>query len=74
MRNTKHAAPQPWRRRGPVPGIPSGLRVVGMPACRPSGSGAGVGTTGIHREPLPADGTAVRPDAAQQTGVRSVRP
>ncbi|BBC94686.1 hypothetical protein HEP81_03724 [Streptomyces griseofuscus] len=29
MRATKHAAPQPRRRRGPGTGIPSGLLVVG---------------------------------------------
>ncbi|MFF4800313.1 hypothetical protein ACFY1U_18210 [Streptomyces sp. NPDC001351] len=33
MRATKHAAPQPWRRRGLVTGVPLGLLVVGVPAC-----------------------------------------
>ncbi|MEU2773729.1 hypothetical protein ABZ646_12485 [Streptomyces sp. NPDC007162] len=60
MRKTKHA-PQPWRRRGLVPGIPSG-------------SGAGARITDIHGERLAVDGTAVRPDVAQPTGVRFARP
>ncbi|MEU6505667.1 expansin EXLX1 family cellulose-binding protein [Streptomyces sp. NPDC046942] len=33
MRATKHAAPQPWRRRGLVTGIPLALMVVGVLAC-----------------------------------------
>ncbi|WP_406438318.1 hypothetical protein OHB00_26960 [Streptomyces sp. NBC_00631] len=65
MRETKHAAPQPWRRRGPVPGIPSGLLVVGVPACRPTGSGTGVRITDIYRERLTVDGTAVQPADVQ---------
>ncbi|MFF7354880.1 DUF1304 family protein [Streptomyces filipinensis] len=32
MRATKHAAPQPWRRRGLVTGIPLGLLVAGRRA------------------------------------------
>ncbi|MFF3908324.1 expansin EXLX1 family cellulose-binding protein [Streptomyces sp. NPDC001848] len=47
MRATKHAAPQPWRRRGLVTGIPSGLLVVGVLACLAltviTGSGTGAG-------------------------------
>jgi hypothetical protein len=73
MRETKHAAPQPWRRRGLVPGIASGLLVVGAPACRRSGSGAGIRITDIYRERLTVDGTGVQPDAAQPTGVRFAR-
>ncbi|MDW8805282.1 hypothetical protein P1P68_10935 [Streptomyces scabiei] len=30
MRATKHAAPQPWRRRGLITGIPLALLVVGV--------------------------------------------
>ncbi|MER6421760.1 hypothetical protein [Streptomyces sp. NPDC001137] len=60
MRATKHAAPQPWRRRGLVTGTPLALPVVGVPACRTSGSGTGVGLTDIHGERLPVDGTGVR--------------
>ncbi|MFD8725678.1 hypothetical protein ACFV2H_49010 [Streptomyces sp. NPDC059629] len=79
MRETKHAAPQPWRRRGQVTGIPSGLLVVGVTACRPAGSGTGVRITDIHGERLTVDGTAVQPDVsqpdvAQPTGVRIARP
>ncbi|WP_367323587.1 hypothetical protein [Streptomyces sp. HUAS ZL42] len=33
MRATKHAAPQPWRRRGLFTGISSGLLVVRVSAC-----------------------------------------
>ncbi|WP_369390766.1 expansin EXLX1 family cellulose-binding protein [Streptomyces sp. CG1] len=50
MRATKHAAPQPWRRRGLVTGIPLGLLVVGVLACLAltvlAGSGAGAGRAG----------------------------
>lgn len=73
MRATKHAAPQPWRGRGLVMGIPSGLLVVGVPACRPPGSGAGVRITDIHGEGLTVDGTAVQPEVAQATGVQFAR-
>ncbi|MFD8301647.1 hypothetical protein ACFV29_04700 [Streptomyces sp. NPDC059690] len=73
MRETKHAAPQPWRRRGRVTGIPSGLLVVGGPARRPPGSGAGVRITDIYGERLTADGAAVQPDVAQATGVQFAR-
>ena len=73
MRATKHAAPQPWRRRGLVTGIPLPLLVVGGPACRPPGSGTGVRITDIYGERLTADGTAVLPDVAQPTGVQFAR-
>ncbi|MFG2701189.1 hypothetical protein [Streptomyces sp. NPDC048386] len=73
MRETKHAAPQPWRRRGLVTGVPSALLVVGVPACRPTGSGTGVRITDIHGERLAVDGTAVQPDVARPTGVRFAR-
>ena len=47
MRATKHAAPQPWRRRGLVTGILLGLTVVGVLACLAltvlTGSGTGAG-------------------------------
>ncbi|GAA3100422.1 hypothetical protein [Streptomyces echinatus] len=73
MRETKHVAPQPWRRRGLVTGIPSGLLVVGVLACRPPGSGTGVRITDIYGERLTVDGTDVRPDVAQPTGVQFAR-
>ncbi|WP_369365561.1 expansin EXLX1 family cellulose-binding protein [Streptomyces sp. CG4] len=48
MRATKHAAPQPWRRRGLVTGIPLGPLVVGVPARLAltvlTGSGTSAGT------------------------------
>ncbi|MFE3037851.1 hypothetical protein ACFXKY_40120 [Streptomyces canus] len=47
MRATKHAAPQPWRRRGLFTGIPLRWLVVGVPACPAltvlPGSGTGAG-------------------------------
>ncbi|WP_225097452.1 expansin EXLX1 family cellulose-binding protein [Streptomyces sp. CoH27] len=47
MRATKHAAPQPWRRRGLVTGIPLALMVVGVLACLAltvlTGGGTGAG-------------------------------
>lgn len=73
MSETKHAAPQPSRRRGRVTGIPSGLLAVGGLACRPPGSGAGVRITDIYGERLTVDGTAVQPDVAQATGVQFAR-
>ncbi|WP_427167369.1 hypothetical protein ACQF4J_31765 [Streptomyces sp. C1-1] len=75
MRETKHAAPQPWRGRGRglVTGIPLALLVVGVPACRPPGSGTGVRITDIHGERLTVGGTAVQPDVAQPTGVQFAR-
>jgi expansin (peptidoglycan-binding protein) len=49
MRATKHAAPQPWRRRGLVTVIPLGLLIVGVLACLAltvlPGSGTGAGRT-----------------------------
>ncbi|MGW1056060.1 expansin EXLX1 family cellulose-binding protein [Streptomyces sp. NPDC002521] len=48
MRATKHAAPQPWRRRGLGTGIPLGPLVVGVPARLAltvlTGSGTSAGT------------------------------
>ncbi|MER6247352.1 hypothetical protein [Streptomyces griseorubiginosus] len=66
MRATKHAAPQPWRRRGLVTGIPLAPLVVGAPTGRPSESGTGARATGIHGERPTVDGTAVTSDAAVQ--------
>ncbi|MCD9875695.1 RlpA-like double-psi beta-barrel domain-containing protein [Streptomyces guryensis] len=67
MRTTKHAAPQPWRRRGPVTGIPLGLPVIGVPACLAltvrTGSGTGIGRA--------ADAAAAGVRAATPSGVGS---
>ncbi|MFF4786247.1 MULTISPECIES: hypothetical protein [Streptomyces] len=67
MRATKHAAPQPWRRRGLVTGIPLAPLVVGAPTGRPSesGTGASARATGVHGERPTVDGTAVPSDAVQ---------
>jgi hypothetical protein len=48
----------------------AGRRVL---ACRPPGSGTGVRITDIYGERLTVDGIAVRPDAAQPTGVQFAR-
>ncbi|MFC9636355.1 hypothetical protein ACFTY8_46050 [Streptomyces mirabilis] len=73
MRATKHAAPQPWRRRGLVTGVPLALLVLGVPVCRHPGSGAGVRVTDIYGERLTVDGTPVQPDVAQATRVQFAR-
>ncbi len=65
MRATKHAAPQPWRRRGLGTGIPLAPLVVGAPTGRPPGSGSGATATGIHGERPTVDGTAVPSDAVK---------
>lgn len=65
-----HAAPQPWRRRGLVTGIPLALLVVGVLAYRLPGSGTGVRITDIYGERLAVDGIAVQLDVAQPTGVQ----
>lgn len=42
MRTTKHAAPQPWRGRGRVMGIPLALLDVGVPGERRTADGTAV--------------------------------
>ena len=56
-----------------TPRGPLRLLAVGVPACRPTGSGTGVRITDIYGERLAVDGTAVQPDVAQPTGVRFAR-
>ncbi len=67
MRATKHAAPQPWRRRGLVTGVPLGLLVVGVLAWLAltvlTGSGTGAGRA--------ADASAAGARAAAPSGAGS---
>ncbi|MGJ5752023.1 expansin (peptidoglycan-binding protein) [Streptomyces puniciscabiei] len=64
MRATKHAAPQPWRRRGLVTGIPLGLLVVGVLACLALTVLTGSGT----RAGRAADASATGARAAAPSG------
>ncbi|MDJ0385345.1 expansin EXLX1 family cellulose-binding protein [Streptomyces sp. G-G2] len=74
MKATKHAAPQPWRRRGLIAGIPLVLLAVGVLVCvvltSPTGGGAmagraldpSAGATAASRPPVAGS------DAAEGTG------
>ncbi|MGC0344024.1 hypothetical protein RKD20_009058 [Streptomyces sp. SLBN-8D4] len=67
MRATKHAAPQPWRRRGLFTGTPSGPLVVGVPARLALTVSPGSGT-GAGRAAAPSDARSeAGGDAARAT-------
>ncbi len=82
MRATKHAAPQPWRGRGPGAGISLGLLVLGLlvagvPVCRDltARTGSGTGAGGRRQLPRADRNHVLSADAsvAQPTGVRFAR-
>lgn len=83
MRATKHAAPQPWRRRGLITGIPLVLLAVGLLVCLTltsrTGGGARAGqvadeSTGAVAASLPPSARAAAAESTGPTAAKATKP